>query len=188
MNLRDILWQLLLWGALPAWLAAGAADWICHRRTHIERTSGPKESALHLLLYLQIALPLVLALFFQTTAALLAIMAGGVMAHMLTSWWDTALAQPRRHIAPIEQQVHSWLEMLPLFALVVVTALHAPEIRQPRWVLLPRGEELPPSIRTGILIVLTVGVLPILQELLRGWRAARVSASAVRLPGADPRR
>jgi hypothetical protein len=34
---------------LPVWLAAGFADYLCHRAASIETTSGPKESLLHLL-------------------------------------------------------------------------------------------------------------------------------------------
>lgn len=187
MNLRELLWQLLLWGALPAWMAAGAADWLCHRRTRIERTSGPKESALHLLLYAQITLPVMLALFLEITAAMLLIMAAGVAAHMLTSWWDTSFSQPRRYIAPIEQLVHSWLEMVPMFALIVVAVLHVDELREPRWLLLARGADLAPAVRASVLAALLLGVLPILEEWSRGFRYARLNAAEAREPVADPR-
>jgi len=42
---------------LPLWLAAGFADYLCHRASHIEATSGPKESALHLLQFAEMAIP-----------------------------------------------------------------------------------------------------------------------------------
>jgi len=32
---------------VPLWIAAGLADWFCHRRTRIERTSGLTENAFH---------------------------------------------------------------------------------------------------------------------------------------------
>lgn len=173
MSLREIMWQLLLWGALPAWLLAGAADWLCHRRTHIERTSGPRESLLHLVLYVEIALPLALALCFDITAAMLALMAAGVAAHMLTSWWDTAFTQPRRHIAPIEQQIHSWLEMVPLFALVVVSALCNDELTRPRWTFVIRDDDLP-ATRLGVMLALAAGLVPVIEEWTRGLRVARL--------------
>jgi hypothetical protein len=183
--LRAILWQLLLWGALPAWLLAGAADWLCHRRTRIERTSGPAETRIHLLLYVEIVLPLVLALWFELTAAMLLVMALGVGAHLLTSWWDTSLAQPRRHIAPIEQLVHSWLEMLPLFALVIAGALQAAELSPPRWRFELREPAMPAMVRTAMLIALAVGLAFILEELWRTRRAPRLSAPAS-VPAVDP--
>ena len=43
--------HLLMYGLLPLWIAAGLADWACHRRTGIERTSGLKENLLHLLMF-----------------------------------------------------------------------------------------------------------------------------------------
>jgi hypothetical protein len=171
MSLRAALWQLLACGLLPAWLLAGAADWLCHRRTHIERTSGPQESLLHLLLYFEIALPLLLGLWFEVNAMLLSIMAAGVATHMLTSWWDTSFSQPKRYISPIEQQVHSWLEMLPLFAFVLVALLHLDALATPRWSLEWRAQPLPGVWRMGIPAALAAGVVPIVEEYLRARRA-----------------
>ena len=176
MPLRTLLWQLLAFGALPAWLLAGGADWLCHRRTHIERTSGPRESLLHLLLYAEIAVPTVLGLWLEITAGTLLVFATGVTAHMFTSWWDTSFAQPRRHIAPIEQQVHSWLEMLPLFALVIVVVLHIDAIAEPRWILRARAQPLGDVWRFGVPLLLLLGAGPIVEEYLRGLRAQRNQA------------
>jgi hypothetical protein len=178
MTLQTLLWKILAFGALPAWLLAGGADWLCHRRSGIERTSGARESWLHLVLYLEIAVPAVLGLWLQVNAGLLAIMALGVLAHMATSWWDTSFSQPRRFIAPIEQQVHSWLEMLPLFALVIVAAIHATEFSQPRWILEPRDPPLTTAQRWGFALAMFAGLPPIIEELLRGLRYARVSEPA----------
>ena len=43
--------RLLLGGVMPLWLGAGLADWYLHRRTRIEDTAGPRESALHSLMF-----------------------------------------------------------------------------------------------------------------------------------------
>ena len=67
-NLRVLLWNVLAFGALPAWLLAGFADWLCHRRSKIEITSGSRESAMHLLLHLEIAAPLLAALWLEINA------------------------------------------------------------------------------------------------------------------------
>ena len=138
MRLETALQALLVFGLLPAWLAAGFADWLCHRKADIERTSGPRESRLHLLLQLEIAIPVIAALFFEINTLLLAFMTVAVLAHTATSLWDTYVAQPRRHISPVEQHVHSWLDMLPVFALVLVYTLHFPE-DPPDWTLRPRA-------------------------------------------------
>jgi hypothetical protein len=169
-DLHHALWQVLGFGVLPAWLAAGGADWWCHRRTHIESSSGPRESSLHLLLFLEIMIPALLALWLEINALMLAIMAAGVVLHIFTSWWDTRFAQPRRHIGAVEQQVHSWLEMLPLFALVLLALLHAPALTDPRWTLEIRAEPVPVPWRLAVLAGFAAGLGLILEELLRGTR------------------
>jgi hypothetical protein len=178
MDLRTALWNLLGFGALPLWLAAGGADWLCHRRTRIEKTSGPAESRLHLLLHLEIAIPVLLALWFRITTLMLLLMALGVATHMFTSWWDTSVAQPRRFIAPIEQQVHSWLEMLPLFALVCVALLHLPELVSPRWTLEARAQPAPVGWRIAVVAGFSGGLLLIAEEWWRGVRAQRAPSAA----------
>ena len=169
---------MLGFGALPLWLAAGGADWLCHRRSGIERTSGPTESALHLLLFGQIAVPASLALFFEINALLLTLMAAGVAAHMFTSWWDTRFAQPRRHIAPIEQQIHSWQEMLPLFALVVIVLLHPLAFSSDDWTLQARPQPVDVAWRVGVLGGFAIGVAFIAEEYWRCVRHRRVHAQS----------
>lgn len=167
------LWNILGFGILPLWLAAGGADWLCHRRTDIERTSGPRESQFHIALFLQIAVPALLALWLEITAAMLLLMLACVLVHMLTSWWDTRFAQPRRHIAPIEQLVHSWLEMLPVFALVIVVVLHAREFSDPRWGFPPREIAVSTAWRWVVVAGFAIGFGLILEEWWRGRRAMR---------------
>lgn len=177
-----MLWNIVGFGLLPLWLAAGGADWLSHRRTNIERTSGPRESLLHVALFLEIAVPALLALWLEVTAAMLVLMAAGVLAHMLTSWRDTSYAQPRRYIAPIEQQIHSWLEMLPLFALVIVALLHAAEFADPRWDLLIRETPVAPGWRWSVMLGFAIGLGFILEEAWRGARARAVRTPQTPLP------
>jgi hypothetical protein len=167
------------WIALALWLAAGFGDWLCHRRTRIERTSGSRESALHLMLFLLIAGPLLAALFFEVNALLLAIMSVGVLAHFACSWCDTAYAQPKRHIAPLEQMIHSHLEMLPLFGLVIVLLLHWDTVRAPEWALVPRSSALPRATVFTVISGLLLGLGFILEEL---WRCSRAAHAVIDVP------
>src|SRR5436190_15486627 len=112
MDLAHVLQALLVYGIFPLWLVAGAADWLCHRATGIERTAGPRESLFHMLLFAEVALPVLMILFLRVDALLLLIVALCVLGHFVTSLADTRYAQPRRHILPIEQMVHSFLDML----------------------------------------------------------------------------
>ena len=50
--------SILLYFILPLWLAAGFADYLCHRASRIETTAGYKESLIHLLMFAEVALPL----------------------------------------------------------------------------------------------------------------------------------
>jgi hypothetical protein len=175
MNLRALLIGLLC-VMFPVWLLAGLGDWLCHRRSQIQRSAGPRESALHLLLYLLIAAPIVVALFMEINATVLVFMATCALAHMAVSLWDTSFAQPRRHISPLEQQIHSYLEMLPLFAVALAVVLHWQASVDPEWGWSLRLHPLPAGWRPGVLLALLAGLLLIVEELLRCLRAERRSA------------
>jgi hypothetical protein len=78
--------RLLLAGVMPLWLSAGLADWYLHRRTRIEETAGPRESALHSLMFAETGAPVLLGLFCEVNAGVLATAAGAVAAHSATSY------------------------------------------------------------------------------------------------------
>src|SRR5947209_6728647 len=59
---------VLMYVVLPMWLAAGFADYLCHRAAHIETTSGWKESLLHLLQFAEMAVPTLAAIFLEINA------------------------------------------------------------------------------------------------------------------------
>ena len=42
---QDAARWLLMYGVMPLWIVAGLADWWCHRRTGIERTSGLRRAS-----------------------------------------------------------------------------------------------------------------------------------------------
>ncbi|MDU5779269.1 MAG: hypothetical protein E6Z83_00520 [Pantoea sp.] len=68
MNPLDPQMFLLLYFVLPVWLIAGFADWICHRATDIETTTGLKETYIHILMFLEMSIPLLSALFLDVNA------------------------------------------------------------------------------------------------------------------------
>src|SRR4051812_22729439 len=99
---------ILMYFVLPVWLLAGIADWLCHRATGIERTTGAKESLLHLLMFAEIGLPLLAAIFLEINAAILVAMIASCVAHHATAIWDVRYAASARAVLPIEQHVHSF--------------------------------------------------------------------------------
>jgi hypothetical protein len=123
------LHQYALYVAAPAWIAAGLLDYIWHRKTRIETTTGPQESWLHLLMLTEAA-PIALApLLFEINAGVLLLMAGAFAAHEATAAWDVSMTAPRRVIETTEQHIHSVLEMMPFSVASLYVASHWDKLR-----------------------------------------------------------
>jgi hypothetical protein len=172
----------LLYFILPLWIIAGLGDYAMHRRTRIEETSGTKESVLHILQLVQIGVPILLGLLLEVNALVLLVMLIGLLAHEATALWDLHYTTGLREIRPLEQHVHSFMEVLPLMAVSFVSMLYWDQLQSlfgigpepARWDLRPKSDPLP----TGYLLSLlgAVGffiVLPFGEELWRCIRAAR---------------
>lgn len=128
MDLRTLLLAFMGWVLYVAWLIAGAADYFCHRRTHIERTSGSTESWLHVAQFACIAIAFVFALLLEVTALVFLVMLAAVVAHTILSYADVAYTLKRRHISPLEQHVHGFLDVIPLVAVGLIGVLDWPTI------------------------------------------------------------
>jgi hypothetical protein len=181
----------LLYAVLPLWLIIGTADWLCHRAAHIERTSGPIESLIHLLMLAEIGVPILLALFFEVNALLIALFALCWLAHELTSHWDLAFALPRRHVSAMEQHVHNYLGALPFTAFSLLLVLHWPQLfalfgagqESVDLALRPKHRPLPLAYIACLLSgAVLLELLPYLEELWRTLRA-RQSDRAHKAPG-----
>jgi hypothetical protein len=170
---------ILMYFILPLWLAAGFADYLCHRAAHIEKSSGPKESLLHLLQFSEMAVPVLAAIFLDINALIILIMIIALLLHEATAIWDVRYAYATRTIAPVEQHVHSVLEMLPLMGLLIIVTLHWGQ----SLALFGLGGEVadfgvrlkePPLpvlyVTLMLSLVLVFEVLPYLEELVRTLR------------------
>ena len=166
-SLSSLLWQILLWGALPLWMAAGFVDWLRHRHSRISSTSGTPEAVMHVVGYLLTAVPVLLGLYFEINALVLAVMTVCVVVHLLVGGIDTGFTQPRRTIGALEQAVHPFLELMPVFALAVVLAVYAQAWRTPDWVLRSRVEPLPRGPMIGATLALVPGLVLMTEELVR---------------------
>jgi hypothetical protein len=105
--------NFVLYFAMPLWMVMGFADYLCHRATRIERTSGLKESLLHALMLVEMGIPVVLCLYFEVTALILVLMIALFFIHEATALTDIAYAQGKRTIWLIETHIHSYLGVLP---------------------------------------------------------------------------
>ena len=81
---------VLMYFILPVWLTAGFADYLCHRASSIESTSGWKESLLHLLQFGEMAVPTLMAIFLEINSLIIAIMIVCLIAHEATAIWDVS--------------------------------------------------------------------------------------------------
>jgi hypothetical protein len=171
---------LLMFAVLPIWIAAGLADYVCHRATNIEATSGTKESVLHALQFALVGLPVTLALFLNANAGFFLLAAICILLHHAVAAVDLVYANPKRRIAPREQMIHSFLEVVPITAFLLLAVLYWPQFLA----LFGAGPEearFAPQIRilpwryTAAALggALLFNAVPYAEELLRCIRAAR---------------
>jgi hypothetical protein len=171
MSLPALLESLLVWGLYPLWLLAGAGDYLCHRRTDIEHTSGSGESWLHLLQFVCLLIAFASAVLLRINALVLAAVVLLVLTHSVLAHIDVSFTDGQRYISPIEQHIHGFMNVLPLVAAALLGVLHWDEIRSgwhAPWL------SVASPIDTGrALLVASFAVLagvPIVEELVRTRR------------------
>src|SRR4030095_13423434 len=177
MDTTQLTIAMLMYFVLPLWLAAGFADYLCHRASHIEKTSGWRESILHLAQFAEMAVPVLAALFLEITSGVILVMIAFLILHEATAIWDVRYASRMREVSPTEQHIHSFLEMLPLTGLLLVIALHWPAFAAlfgqgtPDFSFTLKQSPLPLTyIATMLALTALFEVLPYLEELIRRLR------------------
>ncbi|MFC5146764.1 diguanylate cyclase [Streptomyces aureoversilis] len=179
--------RFLLYGVLPMWVVPAVADWWMHKRTRIEHTSGVKESAVHALMMTEAGVPVAMGLLARINPLVLSVMGGAALAHGATALYDVSLATKKREVHPVEQHIHSFLEVLPLSAMAFTACLHADEVRaalrggrgKHDWALLPKDRPLSAKYLAGLGVAIGAGViLPYAEEMSRCLRARRPVAAS----------
>lgn len=160
----------------PAWMLAGFADYLCHRRSKIQCTSGTHESLTHLLMMASAGTGVVASLIFEENETLLAISAASALLHEAIVVWDFGYAAVLRPPSATEQHVHSFLEVLPFAGFAVLACLNPDDFaaltgagsRPVRWRLEPKRNPAMPSYTSAALAAATLLVgLPHLEEFIR---------------------
>jgi len=193
---HDVMFRYMTTFILPVWTAAGLTDYLCHRVSDIERTSGTRESVLHLLMLAEGAPMALGGLFFEMNAGALALLTAAAAVHEATVVWDFKYTSDKRPTRPIEQHAHSFLESVPIALLAFAVATHWEQFAG----LFGRGGQSaefrlklrkPPLSAKGLtgLILAMVGlvVIPHCEELLRCRVAERQGARGSAIPPAFPR-
>jgi hypothetical protein len=179
-DIESVTVRYLMYVLLPAWFVPGIADYVMHRRTRIERTSGLGESAIHALMMAEISVPLMLTLLCEVNPLLLGISTAAAGVHEATAIWDVrAAVDGGREVRPAEQHIHSFLESLPFMAMSALLCLHWDQVAgawrgkpgPAAWRLRLRRKRLPAVYLAGVLAGVT-GLIaaPYAEEL---WRCAR---------------
>jgi hypothetical protein len=165
---------------LPLWIAAGFADYLCHRAARISENSGTRESLLHLVQLSLVGIPAVWALFFKVNAGFFLAAAVAILLHHVTAYLDVRYADSTRKVEPREQMVHSFLELLPITAYLLLAAAEWPQflallgLGGEAAVFVPQPRMLSGSYAVAIVTAaILFNVLPYLEELLRCIRTAR---------------
>jgi hypothetical protein len=124
-DVESVTVRYLMYVLLPAWFVPGVADYLMHRRSRIERTSGLGESAIHALMMAEISVPLLLTLLCEVNPLMLAISAATAGVREATAICDVrAAVDGGREVRPAEQHIHSFLESLPFMAISALLCLH----------------------------------------------------------------
>jgi hypothetical protein len=126
-----------------------------------------------------VGVPVLAGLFLEINAPVLALMIGAFFVHEATALWDVSYAVTRRKVTPIEQHIHSFLEMLPLMAVSFISVLHWQKLlelfgmtnERDMTIRLKRGPLPKTYIATTLTAVVVFELLPYLEELWRDWRA-----------------
>lgn len=187
----DATRRYLMYVIMPIWSIVGFLDWLWHRQTKIETTSGVKESAMHLLMMAEAGAPILTGLLLEMNAGVLALMAAGWLIHDLTVAWDVSYTASRRPIYPREQHTHSYMQSIP-FEIVATLACLYP---QQALALIGMGSEKPDfrlrlrrppiPITHFAAIVACMGLtsgLPHVEELWRCFQAQQKGLAGSEIP------
>jgi hypothetical protein len=131
---------------------------------------------MHLLMLSEAAIPALAGLFLEITSPVIALMIASVLLHDMTALWDVSYAVTLREVKPIEQHVHSFLEMVPLMAVAFVCVLHWPQVLAPFGIGRKKRLVVAPEIATASLAVChsMLAAMTALEwdPIWRNWRAA----------------
>lgn len=170
---------ILMYGVFPVWVAVGFFDWACHRRTRIETTGGLPENLFHWLLFAEIGVGLLAVAFLEINGAVLLIVAAVFLVHEFTVWVELRYAAPRRKIQPIEQMVHSFMELLPLVSLALLLPIAGAQAADVSLRL--KAQPWSAAYLLGALgLSLVFNVLPLAQEMRACVRARTLPSPAPR--------
>jgi hypothetical protein len=183
--------RYLTYVILPVWSVAGFLDWLWHRQTNIETTSGVKESIMHLVMMAEAGAPILTGLFLEMNAGALALMSAGWLLHELTVAWDVSYSVSRRKIPTREQHTHSYMQTVPFDIIAMLACLHPEQALaivglgpdKPDFKLRFRKPAVPMKHVAAVVACMgLVSGLPHVEELWRCYRAQQAGSAGRDIP------
>ncbi len=174
----------MLYFLVPGWIIPGLADYLCHRRSRIEATSGLREAILHFLMIAVLGIPILMGLLLEINALVILLMLVAYFVHLAMALWDVSYAVTKRSVTPIEQHIHSFLEVLPFTAVSFVVCLYWGQAlalvglgsENGQYCLCLKNPQLPtPYLLTVISAVFLFLAVPYSEEIWRCYRAAKLA-------------
>jgi len=181
-EVEEIAKNYMLYFLMPLWIIPGLADYLCHRRSKIETTSGLREAVLHNMMITVMGVPILMGLLLEINALVILLMFVAYVVHLAMALYDVAYATSKRTVTTIEQHVHSFLEVLPFMSVSFVICLHWEQFlalfgagSEPgrfnlEWKSIPLPASYLVSIFSAVFLLLT---LPYAEEIWRCYRAAK---------------
>jgi hypothetical protein len=191
----DPMRKLMVYLMMPAWLGGGLVDYLLHRRSKIETTSGFSEALIHSAMMTEVAPVILAGLFLEVNAGAIALMLAATAAHEGTAIWDTFFTTPRRVIDSAEQHTHSLLEMVPICITAAAITMHWDQFlsllgqgRGPANIELRWKHPRVPARDIGLVLgaMGLLGALPHMDELRRCWRAEQEGRTGSDTPECAP--
>ena len=147
------------------WLGFGCMDFAIHRRTALALTSGLRESALHGFQLLVAGVGVLLWVASDSSWTVVALLGCLAAVHAAAAYADTVVAVQKRRVTPLEQHVHSVLDIAP-WAFAGYTAWTA----EPTWTLTWASQ--PVWIWAALVLpTLPTVLLPWMAEFRAAWLA-----------------
>lgn len=175
----QLIQNALLYACLPLWVIMGLADYLCHRKAAIERTTGIKESLMHVAMGAQIGVAVFLGLTFEINVLLLLMVGVVLVLHVWVAHHDVTYALRRREITVWETHAHSFLEVLPFVVVLLLAFKRWPafvDLVTLNWAgnltLVQKTTPLDAQYIVGYFAFMMVaGVAPYIEEVWRCWNA-----------------
>jgi len=117
---HDLVLHLILYVILPLWGITGFIDWVCHRATDIENTSGLKEALIHVLMGVQVAIPILVGILFEMNVLVFLICLAALAAHEIVAHHDVKHTMHLREISIWEVHAHNYLSTIPFYLIALI--------------------------------------------------------------------